>query len=69
MSEGELKEKIKKMYDEGKSIRQIASELGMTYSKVRRMLLEQNVKFRGRVAEEVVKEILERGKKVRVQTR
>ncbi len=63
MSEGELKDKVKKMYDEGKSIRQIAAEMGMTYSKVRKILIEQNVKFRGRVADETVKEIVERGKK------
>gem|GEM_PF-1037020 len=41
-------EKLKEMYDSGLTIRQIAKEMGLSYSKVRRALIKMGVKLKRR---------------------
>ncbi|WP_373469012.1 helix-turn-helix domain-containing protein, partial [Acidianus infernus] len=62
MQEEELKEKIKKMYEDGKTIREIAKELNMSYSKVRKILILEGVEFRGKLKRELVNKIIELAK-------
>ncbi|ARM76097.1 CRISPR DNA repeat-binding protein Cbp1 [Acidianus manzaensis] len=62
MQSDELKEEIKSLYEQGKTIRQIASEKGMSYSKVRRILLNSGIQFRGRLSTEIVNKVIELAK-------
>lgn len=50
------------MYEEGLSIRQIANQLGLSYSRVRRMLIKARVNFRGKVPYDKIQQIIEMGK-------
>lgn len=60
--EEELKERIKKMYEDGKTIREIAKELNISYAKVRKILISEGVKLRGRLRQELVNKIIELAK-------
>ena len=45
---GDLLKTLKTGYGNGKSVRQLAADNGVSYGKVHRMLREANVKFRSR---------------------
>jgi|GEM_PF-458607 hypothetical protein len=58
----ELNEKAKKMYESGMSIREIAKQLNLSYSKTRRILKDSGVEFRGKTPQSVVEKVIEMGK-------
>jgi len=61
--ESNLDDKVKMLYEIGKSIREIAEEMGLTYSKVRYMLVKKGVVLRkNRIPNDIRNMIIEMGK-------
>lgn len=60
--EEDLREHIKNLYLSGRSIREIASQLNMSYSTVRKILKDSKIQFRGRISYETINEIIELAK-------
>ncbi|AEB94220.1 MULTISPECIES: CRISPR DNA repeat-binding protein Cbp1 [Metallosphaera] len=58
----DIVEKAKKMYEDGRSIRDIAKELSLSYSKTRRILKERGVIFRGKTPPDLINQVIEYGK-------
>jgi Transposase. len=50
------------MYESGMSIREIAKQLNLSYSKTRRILKDSGVEFRGKTPQSVVEKVIEMGK-------
>ncbi|NON63510.1 CRISPR DNA repeat-binding protein Cbp1, partial [Acidianus sp. RZ1] len=53
---------IKRLYENGKTIRDIAREYNMSYSKVRRILLASGTQFRGKVPDDLKSKVIELAK-------
>lgn len=62
MQDDELKEEIKRLYEQGKTIREIAREKKMSYSRVRRLLIDAGIKFRGKISEDVTSKVIQLAK-------
>ncbi|WP_420813357.1 CRISPR DNA repeat-binding protein Cbp1 [Metallosphaera hakonensis] len=58
----DITEKAKKMYESGRTIREIARELSLSYSRTRRILKLSGVQFRGKTPPELIQQVIEYGK-------
>ncbi|MDT7872295.1 MAG: CRISPR DNA repeat-binding protein Cbp1 [Sulfolobaceae archaeon] len=66
MMQNEMEEKVRSLYEQGYSIRNIASLTGLSYGKVRNLLIKSGVKLRSnKVDENKVIELAKQGKSAR----
>ncbi|EWG08264.1 MAG: CRISPR repeat-binding protein [Candidatus Aramenus sulfurataquae] len=63
MQEEEMIRKAKELYEAGMSIRKIAQQLNLSYSRARKLLKDAGVQFRGKLPKETEEKIVELGKK------
>lgn len=64
--QNEMEEKVRSLYEQGYSIRNIASLTGLSYGKVRNLLIKSGVKLRSnKVDENKVIELAKQGKSAR----
>ncbi|QGR19012.1 CRISPR DNA repeat-binding protein Cbp1 [Stygiolobus azoricus] len=66
MMQNEMEEKVRSLYERGYSIRNIASLTGLSYGKVRNLLIKSGIKLRSNKADEnKVIELAKQGKSAR----
>ncbi|MFP3197184.1 MAG: CRISPR DNA repeat-binding protein Cbp1 [Sulfolobaceae archaeon] len=66
MMQNEMEKKVRSLYEQGYSIRNIASFTGLSYGKVRNLLIKSGVKLRSnKVDENKVIELAKQGKSAR----
>jgi len=63
MQNEETSKIAKEMYERGKSIREIARELNLSYSRVRKILKDSGVQFRGKLSRDIEEKIIDLAKR------